>query len=304
MKNISQATDEDKAIQASIQESIKELMGGGAPAETPAETPTIAPQDAVPEPIQEPIPEPIQELAQEPEVPQDTVEESPEESTEESTENLIQDSTLEPTEDLTEELLDDIVLEPVPESIQESEQGASDDDTEDILFEEVLDLDSIQQKLLDRIYEDDDEIQASQDVDSIIDKKAAILEEKRAKLPVKVNNLTAKKYVIYVDSGNIDFMENLSVNERKEIINKILQEQNTLSIKTKELNEKRKYLQHAIVACFTFIICFPIMFIIVNKSIEASMTNYQQAKQNVMKLYKKQGKIQMNDPEAVKNIKY
>jgi len=171
------------------------------------------------------------------------------------------------------------------------------DGTEDILFEEILDIDAIQQNLLERIYEDDPSIDSSQDVDTVIDKEVAIIEEKRAKLPVKYNSITSKKYVIYFDSENIDFMENLTIEERKEVVNKILKEQNIVSIKTKEITQRTKIVQHVMIAVFTFIIGFPIMFVVVNKSIESSMNNYQQAKQNVARLYKQHGRIQMDQQQ-------
>lgn len=114
----------------------------------------------------------------------------------------------------------------------------------------------------------------------------------------------SKKYVIYIDSDNINYMENLSVNERKQIINKILKEQNELDIKTRELNARKRFLKHALLACFTFIIGLPIMFIAVNKAVEITIDNYQFAKANFMKLYKEKGKIKMEESGYIKNVKY
>lgn len=277
LENISQ-TDDEQAIQASIQASLKELMGEAPEPETPAEA---APEPA-PEAVAEAIVEPaVEELSQE-EVP---------EAVEISTESLAEESMTEEIsfDDSTQELSGDFVQDAVAESIQDETDGI----TDDIQFEEVLDIDAIQQKLLDRIYEDDPDIESSQDVNTVIDKKAAIIAEKKAKLPARVHSITSRKYVIYVDSENIDFMENLSIDERKEVINKVLKEQHEISIQNKEFRKKKKILNHVLIACFTFIIGFPIMFIIFNKSIEASITNYNQAKQNVARLYKEGGKVKM-----------
>lgn len=284
MENISQ-TDDDQAIQASIQASLKELMGEAPEPDAPAET--------VPEPTPEPVPEAVAESAPEASA-EPAVEKLPSEETAESVEipaTVIEETTTEEIsfEESTQELGEDFAQEAATESIQDE----TDDITDDIQFEEVLDIDAIQQKLLDRIYEDDPEIESSQDVNTVIDKQAAIIAEKKAKLPARAHSITARKYVIYVDSENIDFMENLSIDERKEVINRVLKEQHNLSMQTKEFRKRKKQLNHALIACLTFIIGFPIMFIIVNKSIEASLTNYQQAKQNVARLYKQGGKVKM-----------
>lgn len=289
MENISQGTDEDLAIQASIQASLKELVGEPPPPEDSAET-ASAPEAAL-EPATAPTVEaaslPIEEEAPPAEVAE-TIEVPVDNALENTAESAIafeETAEGEENQELSEDLTQDVVFD--------STEDSGDDVTGDILFEEVLDIDAIQQKLLERIYEDDPEIATSQDVDTVIDKQAAVIEEKKARLPVRANSITSRKYVVYVDSENIDFMENLTIEERKEIINKILKDQNELSIQTKEFRKKKKILNHALIACMTFIIGFPIMFIMVNKSIEASMTNYQEAKQNVARLYKQGGKVKM-----------
>lgn len=288
MENISQGTDEDLAIQASIQASLKELVGEPPAPEDSAPAPEAKVETAA-EPAVEAATLPVEEetvpteVAEAVEISTDTaIEETSENATGFATEAVTEG---EENQELSEDLTQDVVFD--------STEDSGDDVTADILFEEVLDIDAIQQKLLERIYEDDPEITTSQDVDTVIDKQAAIIEEKKARLPVRANSITSRKYVVYVDSENIDFMENLTIDERKEIINKILKDQNELSIQTREFRKKKKVLNHALIACLTFIIGFPIMFIMVNKSIEASMTNYQEAKQNVARLYKQGGKVKM-----------
>lgn len=282
MENIPQGTEEDLAIQASIQASLKELVGEPpAPEDSAEATPAT---EAVAEPLAESVSLPVEEVTQA-------------EAVEVPFENLAEEGTNESEELAQDELSQEFTVDFDQETDSEITQDAADDVTEDIVFEEVLDIDAIQQKLLERVYEDDPDIESSQDVDTVIDKQAAIIEEKRAKLPARANSITSRKYVVYVDSENIDFMENLSIDERKTIINKILKEQNQLSIETKEFRKKKKYVSHALIACLTFIIGFPIMFILVNKSIEASMTNYQEAQQNVAKLYKQGGKVKMEQEQ-------
>jgi hypothetical protein len=107
----------------------------------------------------------------------------------------------------------------------------------------------------------------------------------------------SKKYVIYVDYENIEFMENLSISERRDVINKILKEQNEAIRKEKLAKQRAKYVKHLIVACVTFIICFPLLFIAVNKALVLTINNYVQARENYTKLYKEQGKIKPISPD-------
>lgn len=197
-------------------------------------------------------------------------------------------------------------------------------EVEDIQFEEVVDIDEIQKKLQERIYENDPETEEAKGKrqkaksDAVLSDEgalemrhceeqgtsdAAIQKEKIQPALTKIDP-NAKKYVVYVDSDNIDFMENLSVNERKAIINKILKEQNEAAIKTKELNARKRFVTHVILACITFIIFFPLTFIGVNKALMATINNYEQAKENFRKLYKEQGKIKIQVPGQVESIKY
>lgn len=193
-----------------------------------------------------------------------------------------------------------------------AQQDSVDKDIEDIQFEEIVDMDEVQKKLQDRIYETEPanlteilESENNSEQSSTTEDRNESEQKPVNIVPLKVStDANAKKYVIYVEPDNIDFMENLSANERKEIINKILKEQNTISIKTKEHKARKRFLSHAILACITFIIAFPIMFIGVNKALMATINNYEVAKENFRKLYKEQGKIKMQMPEQVPNIKY
>ncbi|MEI8129801.1 MAG: hypothetical protein WCG95_09335, partial [bacterium] len=56
--------------------------------------------------------------------------------------------------------------------------------------------------------------------------------------------------------------------------------------------ERSRFLKHVLLAVFTFIIFFPIVFIYVNKALLISIDNYEQAKENFAKLYKEHGKIE------------
>lgn len=114
-------------------------------------------------------------------------------------------------------------------------------------------------------------------------------------LPSEINP-NSKKYVIYIEPENIDFIENLSIDERKLVINKILNEQHALSEKQKAAKERMRFFKHAILCCLTAIIGLPCLFYLVNKSIELTIQNYKSSEQNFVELYKAKGKI----PPSVK----
>lgn len=182
---------------------------------------------------------------------------------------------------------------------------------DDIKFDEVFDIDKIQEKLQEKLNLNDTETEADSESEPISatelfeiskEKKEEVAEQKEeapavSNLPAK-SDLNAKKYVLYIDSYNIDYMESLSLNERREVINRVLQEQKDLSEEQKQQQKKKRFLKHLILACITFIICFPIMFIVVNKAMESVLANYQQARENFTKLYKEQGKIKINNNGA------
>lgn len=113
-------------------------------------------------------------------------------------------------------------------------------------------------------------------------------------------NPNAKKYVVYIDPENIEFMESLSIEDRKATINNILNERKDSIAKQKLIDERSRFTKHLITAMFTLIIGFPILFFIVNKSLELTIVNYKIAQENFAKLYREKGKIQ---PVSVKNAK-
>lgn len=179
--------------------------------------------------------------------------------------------------------------------VQENEvqsENSVNQGVEDIQFEEVFDIEEIQNKLQRSLSgENVDEInQLAEENSQIIAESNKTKPAKNIEKPVDPNS---KKYVIYIDPENIKYMESLSPAEKKEVINKILKEQNEISEINREKRARTRYFKHAMLACITFIIGFPLMFILVNKSLESSINNYQRTKSDITKLYKDQGKIKM-----------
>ena len=100
-----------------------------------------------------------------------------------------------------------------------------------------------------------------------------------------------KKFVIYIEPENLDFIEGLTLKERKRLINNVLHEQDDLSKRRREAQERAKFTKQVIIMVLTVVLALPIFFVLLNKSVEVTILNYQQAQQNFVKLYKEQGKI-------------
>lgn len=165
----------------------------------------------------------------------------------------------------------------------------------DIEFEESIDIDEIEKALMKQLEsgdEEEEEEEKPSEEPLVFEEIVAQGESAPAQPIFSEVSPGSKKYVIYVNPENINFMENLSANERKEIVNKILREQDEVVAKLRAVERRKVYIRHLIVAVITFIIGFPLLFLIVNKSVEVTVSNYKQAQKNFINLYREKGKIQ------------
>ena len=64
-----------------------------------------------------------------------------------------------------------------------------------------------------------------------------------------------------------------------------------MSKRRREAQERAKFTKQVIIMVLTVVLALPIFFVLLNKSVEVTILNYQQAQQNFVKLYKEQGKI-------------
>lgn len=120
------------------------------------------------------------------------------------------------------------------------------------------------------------------------DNKKTSKEEEKLRL-----QLGEKKYIVYIEPENVKFMDNLTIKERKKIINKILRDEYSAINKKKIYAERFKFINQIIIMVLTVAVSLPIFFILLNKSIEVTILNYQQSQQRFVKLYKEQGKIKL-----------
>ena len=107
-------------------------------------------------------------------------------------------------------------------------------------------------------------------------------------------NVKYSKYVIYIDPQNVDFIESLTVKERKNLINRILREQDDIAITKQRFRIIQTVIKHAIVAILTVAISVPVIYITINASLEATINNYRRSQSIFQTLYKEKGKITQN----------
>ena len=108
------------------------------------------------------------------------------------------------------------------------------------------------------------------------------------------NNTKYAKYVIYIAPENSEFMESLTVKERKNLINKILREQDNIAVTKRHLGIVQSTIKHVIIAILTLAITIPAVYITINASLEATINNYRRSQSIFKTLYKEHGKIKTN----------
>ena len=80
-------------------------------------------------------------------------------------------------------------------------------------------------------------------------------------------------------------------NIKQKIINDILHDRDVIAKRTRRFKENAKFTNQILIMIFTVVLALPVFFFLLNKSIETTILNYQQAQQNFVKLYREQGKI-------------
>ena len=104
-------------------------------------------------------------------------------------------------------------------------------------------------------------------------------------------NKKYSKYVIYIDPENVDFIESLTVKERKNLVNGILKQQGDIAMTKQRFKIIQAVLLHIIIAIITVTISIPVLYYMINISLEASIDNYRRSQTNFQTLYREKGKI-------------
>ena len=95
----------------------------------------------------------------------------------------------------------------------------------------------------------------------------------------------AKKFVVMVNSENVEFFDKIPMEERTKLFNKLLSKYQTDQKAAKEKAHIIKFSKHMFVGIMVILVSLPIMFLIVNKSIELTINNYKDVQNNFEKLY-------------------
>lgn len=107
-------------------------------------------------------------------------------------------------------------------------------------------------------------------------------------------NAKFKKYVIYINKENEKYLDNLSIKERKELINEIIHTQKTITEEQIAERKKKDRQNKIVISLITFIVAVPLMCFLFNISMQATIQNYKQSRSNFEVLYKNSGKIKLN----------
>jgi len=94
-----------------------------------------------------------------------------------------------------------------------------------------------------------------------------------------------KKFVVMVEPENIEFFDKIAMDERTKLFNKLLSEHKKNLSTEKEKKHLIKFSKHMFVGIITVLISLPIMFLVVNKSIELTIKNYKDVQNSFEKLY-------------------
>ena len=105
--------------------------------------------------------------------------------------------------------------------------------------------------------------------------------DEEANLPPK----TTKKFVISINNEYIDYFDELSNEDRAELVNSYLKK----DIDTKDKQRLKKkillILKHILIVLLTVVIGFPVIFKLVNTSIQSTLKSYKYMQVNFEKLY-------------------
>lgn len=104
-------------------------------------------------------------------------------------------------------------------------------------------------------------------------------------------NVKYSKYVIYIDPQNVDFIEGLTVKERKNLINEILRQQDDITLTKRRFKVIQTMIRHIVIAILTLAISIPLVYYAINASLEATIDNHRRSQTNWQTLYKDHGKI-------------
>ena len=110
-----------------------------------------------------------------------------------------------------------------------------------------------------------------------------------------------KKFVVMVEPENIPYFDSIPMEERTKVFNQMLTEYRTGVVSEERKKHLIKFTKHTFVALMTILVSLPVMFYVVNKSIELTVKNYKDVQYNFEKLYESKGRT---DIKPIKRTLY
>ncbi len=182
--------------------------------------------------------------------------------------------------------------------------SGSDDDFQNLNFDEKAEIEKLQETIRSMSnFTDDSEGFLSQSPAALL---GGNFEENLQKgeefdpyaeieKPVVRNNAPrAKKFVVMVNAENVEYFDKIPMEERTKLFNKLLSQYRSNINAAKEKAHLIKFSKHMFVGIMTVLISLPIMFIVVNKSIELTVKNYKDVQNNFEKLYESRNQGRFN----------
>ncbi len=157
-----------------------------------------------------------------------------------------------------------------------------------------VDLDALQKQLMSASGQPSEITTASSDVES---NDSTDSKQEKAVVPKNDDAPTYKKFVIYINKDNVEYVESLTQEERNKVINRFFI---ASSVKSEEEIKKEKiksYFIHGLIVIFTIVFCVPAFYALVNASYEITRNNYSISEQNIIKLYKSKKNAKILNPQ-------
>lgn len=104
----------------------------------------------------------------------------------------------------------------------------------------------------------------------------------------------AKKFVVMVNSENVEFFDKIPMEERTRLFNELLANHKKSIECEKQKKHLIKFSKHMFIGIMTVLLSLPIMFVVVNKSIELTINNYKDVQNNFEKLYESRNQGRFN----------
>ena len=172
----------------------------------------------------------------------------------------------------------------------------NDDDFHSMDFDEKLEIEKLQATIRSMSnFSDDSEGFLSQSPKALMEGGlgSGLLEENQEFDPyaeiekpvVRKSGPRAKKFVVMVNSENVEFFDKIPMEERTKLFNQLLSDYKKNIEDKKKKKHLIKFSKHMFLGIMTVLISLPIMFVVVNKSIELTVKNYQDVQNNFEKLY-------------------